>query len=109
MSEDITRKNYCNFNFFKSDFQWWILNVLTFLITNHPPEIVEKKGYGGVEEAVDLFRKVLWSNSCLCCLEISSLVHRLAGSGRSIHLQIPHEYTSIPVQYSPVSNRGGMT
>ena len=25
-----------------------------------------------------LFRKVLWSNSCLCCLEISSLVHRLA-------------------------------
>jgi hypothetical protein len=27
---------------------------------------------------VDLFRKVLWSNSCICCLEISSLVPSLA-------------------------------
>ena len=27
---------------------------------------------------MDLFRKALWSNSHLCCLEISSSVHRLA-------------------------------
>jgi hypothetical protein len=33
---------------------------------------------------VELFRKVLWSNSCLCCLEIGSLVHRLAAAAQSI-------------------------
>ena len=33
---------------------------------------------------MDLFRKVLWSNSCLCCLEIGSLVHRLAVAAWSI-------------------------
>jgi hypothetical protein len=27
---------------------------------------------------VDLFRKDLWRNSCLCCLEVSNSVHRLA-------------------------------
>jgi hypothetical protein len=32
---------------------------------------------------VDLFRKVLWRNSCLCCLEICSSVHRLAAAARS--------------------------
>ena len=36
---------------------------------------------------VDLFRKVLWSNSHLCCLEISSSVRRLAGKSGSIHSQ----------------------
>jgi hypothetical protein len=30
------------------------------------------------EGEVDLFRKVLWSNSLLCCLEISSSFHRVA-------------------------------
>lgn len=34
---------------------------------------------------MDLFRKVLWSNSHLCYLEIGSSVHRLGGSGRSTH------------------------
>ena len=29
---------------------------------------------------MDLFRRVLWSNSHLCCLEISSSVHRLAAA-----------------------------
>ena len=41
---------------------------------------------------VDLFRKVLWSNTDLCCLEISSSVHRLADSSSSIHLQTPQGY-----------------
>jgi hypothetical protein len=35
---------------------------------------------------VNLFRKVLWSNSRLCCLKSS--VHRLEGSGSSIHSNI---------------------
>ena len=34
---------------------------------------------------MDLFRKVLWSNSHLCCLEISSSVHRSAVAARSTH------------------------
>jgi hypothetical protein len=45
------------------------------LLAHHPPEVVEKKGY----RRVDLFRKAHWNNSCLCWLEISSSVHRLAG------------------------------
>ena len=32
---------------------------------------------------MDLFRKVLWSNSHLCCLETSSSVHRSASTARS--------------------------
>jgi hypothetical protein len=52
----------------------------------------ERMGVGVGE--VDLFRKVLWSNSRLCCLEISSSVHRLAGSGSLIHLQTLPGYTS---------------
>jgi len=32
---------------------------------------------------VDLFRKVLWSNSHLCCLETSSSVHQLAAAAQS--------------------------
>jgi hypothetical protein len=34
-----------------------------------------------------MFRKVLWSNSHLCCLETSSSVHRSAGTASSIHSQ----------------------
>jgi hypothetical protein len=48
------------------------------------------EGWSGV----DLFRKVPWSNSHLCCLKISSSVHRSAGSSSSIHSQTPHRYTS---------------
>jgi hypothetical protein len=48
------------------------------------------RGGGGRWGGVDLFRKILWSNPCLCCLEISSSVHRLAGSSSSlIHSQTP--------------------
>jgi hypothetical protein len=48
---------------------------------------------------VDLFRKVLWSNSCLCCLEISSSVHRSAAAARSTH----KHFTDTPaVQFSRV-------
>jgi hypothetical protein len=32
---------------------------------------------------VNLFRKVLWSNSCLCCLEIGSSFYRLAVAAQS--------------------------
>jgi hypothetical protein len=46
---------------------------------------------------VDLFRKVLWSNSSLCCLEIGSSAQGLAGGCSLIHLQTFHEYTSRPV------------
>jgi hypothetical protein len=34
---------------------------------------------------VDLFRKVLWSKSHLCCLEIGISVHRLAAAARPTH------------------------
>jgi hypothetical protein len=51
------------------------LNDLTSLVTHHPPEVMGNKGYG-VRQGVVLFRKVLWSNSHLCCLEIGSSVHR---------------------------------
>jgi hypothetical protein len=44
-----------------------------------PPEVGKEKGMG--EE--DLFRKVLWSNSYLCCLKIYTLVHRLVGAAQS--------------------------
>jgi hypothetical protein len=40
---------------------------------------------------VDLLRKVLWSNSRLCCLEMS----RLAGSGSLIHLKTHHSSPAI--------------
>ena len=43
---------------------------------------------------VGLFRKVLWSNSCLCCLHIGSSVHGLAGSGSLIRSQTLPGYTS---------------
>jgi hypothetical protein len=48
---------------------------------------------------VDLFRKVLWSNSCLCCLEIGSSVHRSAAAAPSTH----KHFTDTPaVQFSRV-------
>jgi hypothetical protein len=68
------------------------LNALTSLLAHHSPVVVGKKGYRCV------FKTVLWGYSCLCCLEISSSVHRLAGSGSSIHSQTIHAYTSSPVQ-----------
>jgi hypothetical protein len=46
-------------------------------------ERIQGWGWGEVE----LFRKALWSNSCLCCLAIGSSVHGLAGSSSLIHLQ----------------------
>jgi hypothetical protein len=36
---------------------------------------------------VDLFRKVLWSNSHQCCLEIGSVVHMLAAQSTCKHLR----------------------
>ena len=52
---------------------------------------------------VYLIRKFLWSNSHLCCLDTSSSVHSLTGTGSSVHLQRPHGYSS-PVQWSQVSS-----
>jgi hypothetical protein len=37
----LTLHVYCNFNFKR-----WFLNALTSLVAHHPPEVVEKKGYG---------------------------------------------------------------
>ena len=48
---------------------------------------------------MDLFRKVLWSNSHLCCLEISSSVHRSAAAARSTH---KHFMDTPAVQFSRV-------
>lgn len=41
------------------------------------PPPTRGSGKGRIRE-VDLFRKVLWNNSRLCCLEIGSSVYRLA-------------------------------
>jgi hypothetical protein len=42
---------------------------------------MEKKGWKCVYvKGVDLFRKVLWSNSHLCCQEIGCSVHRSAAA-----------------------------
>ena len=48
---------------------------------------------------VDLFRKVFWSNSCLCCLKIDSSVHMSVVAARSI--QNPFTDTAV-VQFSRV-------
>ena len=66
---------------------------LTSLLAHHPPKVVEKKGYG----EVDLLRKVLWSNSHLCCLEISSLVYKLIVAAPSI---CKHFTDIVVVQFS---------
>ena len=48
---------------------------------------------------MDLFRKVLWSHSHLCCLEISSLVHRSTLTAQSTC----KHFTDLPaVQFSRV-------
>jgi hypothetical protein len=48
---------------------------------------------------VDLFRKVLWSKSCLCCLEISNSVHGSAVAARST---CKHFMDTPAVQFSSV-------
>jgi hypothetical protein len=47
---------------------------------------------------VDLFRNVLWSNSHLCCLEISSSVHKLAEAAQST----PYHFIDTIVQFARV-------
>ena len=48
---------------------------------------------------MDLFRKVLWSNSHLCCLEISSSVHRPMATAQSTQ----KHFTDTPaVQFSRI-------
>jgi hypothetical protein len=54
-----------------------VLKCLNFPCSPPP---TRGSGKERMEWGVDLFRKVLWSNS-LYCLEISSSVHRLAGRG----------------------------
>ena len=76
---------------------------MTFLLLFNRIEYVGLCRHGRVK--VDLIRKVLWSNSLLCCLEIGSSVHRLAVAARSIHKHL----TDTPaVQFSRVwlSNSG---
>jgi hypothetical protein len=50
---------------------------LTSFVAHHPPEVVEKKEYGESGQ--------VWRSSCLCCLEISSSVHRSAVAIQSTH------------------------
>jgi hypothetical protein len=47
------------------------------------------QGCVGVGWAVSLFRKVLWSNSSLCCLEIGSSVLRSTAVPRSTRKDTP--------------------
>jgi hypothetical protein len=68
----------------------WIFFQTLFLMMvlqcfNLSPEVVEKKGFGDRAGGggLDLFRKVLWSNSHLCYLEIVSSVHSLAAAAQS--------------------------
>ena len=73
-----------------------LLNALTSLVAHYPPEVEGKKGWGW---GVDLFRKVLWRDSHLCCLEIRSSVHRLAAAAQSTRKHL----TDTPaVQFSRV-------
>jgi hypothetical protein len=46
-----------------------------------------------------MFREVLWSNSCLCCLEIGNSVHRLAAKAQSTY---KHFQDISAVQFSRV-------
>jgi hypothetical protein len=56
-----------------------VLKQVNLPFNHQSPEVVQKKGH----RDMDLFRKVLWSNSRLCCLEIGSSVHRSAAAARS--------------------------
>ena len=77
----LTNKDRTLISFEIPFFLMMILNVLTFLVTHHPPEVVGKKGLGiGGGGGGDL-----WSNSGLCCLEISNSFHKLAGSSSLIN------------------------
>jgi hypothetical protein len=93
----------CNFNFFQNLFLMMVLKCFS-LPCNSPPTRGSGKERIWRGGEVDLYRKVIWCNSRLCCLEISSSVHRLAGSGSLIHSQTLHGYTSSPVWESWVSN-----
>jgi hypothetical protein len=76
-----------------------VLKALTSLVAHHPPEVVENKEYGswGLGEELDLFRKVLWSNPHLCCLEIGSSVQRSAAAAQPTckHSQIHQQSSSV--------------
>lgn len=75
-----TIREYCNFNIFKPYFVMMILKRFNLPCSPPPTRGNGKEDMG----EVDLFRKDLCSNSCLCCLEISSSVHRSAAAARSL-------------------------
>jgi hypothetical protein len=56
-----------------------------------------------VEGKVDLFRKVLWSDSHLCCLEVGSSVHRSAAAAPNTS-QI-HQQSSLVVRIATAVTR----
>jgi hypothetical protein len=66
---------HCNF------FQILLLMMVLkcFNIPCSPPP-TRGSGEERLWEKWDLFTKVLWSNSCLCCLEIGSSVHKSAAA-----------------------------
>ena len=90
--------------FFKTYFQWWFLNTLTFLLAHHPPEVAEKKGRG-----VDLFRNGSLeriSSVLLGNRQFSSQV----SSSISIHSsQTTYGYPSSPVRQSEDSKHESAT
>ena len=92
----VSHHNDGNFNFFQILFLMVVLKHFNLPCSPPPTRGSRKERMG--EGEVDQFRKVLWSNSCLCCPEIGSSVHRLTGSCSSIHSKTFHKYTSSPVQ-----------
>jgi hypothetical protein len=54
-------------------------------VVPHPPKAVERKDTVERCREVDLLRKVLWSYSHLCCLEVSSSAHRFSAAAWSTH------------------------
>lgn len=74
-----------NFKFFKPYFLMIVLKHFNLPCSPPTTRGSGKERAQGWGEEVDQFRKVLWSNSCLCSLEIGSSVYRLAGSNSLIH------------------------
>jgi hypothetical protein len=65
----------CNFNFFQILFLKTVLKYFTH----------QRKLKRNDKGEMDLFRKVLWSNSHLCCVEICSSVHRSTAAAQFTH------------------------
>ena len=74
----------CNFNFFQTLFLMMVLKCLILPCSPPPNRGSGKERIRGKWTCLEM---VPWSNSPLCCLEINSSIHSLAGSESSIHSQ----------------------